>query len=76
MTAEGNSAPGRRNWLETVRLLDSTNSEPSKSSILTLFEPYTQRGTDIEQEIEPEWLDLAFANTKKIEEVGGSGERN
>jgi len=60
---------GRRNWQDTVRLLDAANSEPSGSSILALFEPYTQRGTAIMQEIPPEWLDLAFADTAKIEDV-------
>ncbi|WP_313609383.1 DEAD/DEAH box helicase, partial [Rhizobium sp.] len=60
---------GRRNWQDTVRLLDASNSEPSGSSILALFEPYTQRGTAIIQEIHPEWLDLAFADAEKIEEV-------
>ncbi|CAO1662039.1 DEAD/DEAH box helicase [Salinicola sp. NYA28a] len=60
---------GRSNWQDTLRLLDATNSEPSGSSILALFEPYTQRGTAIVQEIRPEWLDLAFADAEKIEEV-------
>lgn len=60
---------GRRNWQDTVRLLNATNSEPSGSSILALFEPYTQRGTAIVLEIQPEWLDLAFADAAKIEEV-------
>lgn len=60
---------GRRNWRDTVRLLDATNSEPSGSSILALFEPYTQRGTGVVQEIQAEWLNLAFADSTKIEEV-------
>lgn len=60
---------GRHNWEGAVRLLDAANSEPSGSSILALFEPYTQRGTAIVQEIRPEWLDLAFADEAKIEEV-------
>lgn len=60
---------GRRHWQDTVRLLDAANSEPSGSSILALFEPYTQRGTAIIQEIQPAWLDLAFADAAKIEEV-------
>ena len=34
-----------------------------------MFEPYTQRGTAIVLEIQPEWLDLAFADAAKIEEV-------
>lgn len=60
---------GLYNWRETVKLLDAANSEPSGSSILTLFEPYTQRGTAIVLEIQPEWLDLTFADAAKIEEV-------
>lgn len=61
---------GRHNWQNTVRLLDATNSEPSRSSILALLEPFTQRrGTATVQEIRPEWLDLAFADAEKIEEV-------
>lgn len=60
---------GQRNWQETVRLLDATNSEPSSSSILALFESYTQRGTAIVQEIQSEWLDLAFADAPRIERV-------
>lgn len=60
---------GRRNWRGAVRLLDAANSEPSGSSILALFEPYIQRGTAIVQEIRPEWLDLAFADAAKIEDV-------
>lgn len=60
---------GRRNWQEAVRLLDSRNSEPSGSSILALFDSYTQRGTAITLEIRPEWLDLAFADNERIEEV-------
>lgn len=60
---------GQRNWQETVRLLDATNSEPSSSSILALFESYTQRGTAIVQEIHSEWLDLAFADAPRIERV-------
>lgn len=60
---------GQRNWLDTVRLLDAANSEPSGSSILALFEPYIQRGTGVALEVQPEWLDLAFADAAKIEEV-------
>lgn len=60
---------GQRNWQDTVRLLNAANSEPSGSSILALFEPYTQRGTGIVLEIQPEWLELAFADAAKIEEV-------
>ncbi|MFJ6272546.1 DEAD/DEAH box helicase [Pseudarthrobacter oxydans] len=66
---------GWYNWQKTVRLLDSANMEPSGSSILSLFEPYNQRrtpnqpGTRVVQEMRPEWLNLAFADAPKIEEV-------
>lgn len=61
---------GRRRWADVVELLDPANSEPSRSSILSLFEPYRQRGTPpIVQEILPEWLDLAFADAARVEEV-------
>lgn len=61
---------GRRRWADVSKLLDPANSEPSRSSILALFDPYEQRGTPpIVQEIAPEWLDLAFADALRIEEV-------
>lgn len=61
---------GRRQWTDVTELLDPRNSEPSRSSILTLFYDYAQRGTPpIVQEILPEWLDLAFADRERIEAV-------
>lgn len=53
-----------------TELLNPANSEPSRSSILALFDPYEQRGTPpIVLEIQPEWLDLAFADAARIDEV-------
>lgn len=36
---------------------------------MALLAPFTQRGTAIVQELQPGWLDLAFANEERIEEV-------
>lgn len=60
---------GRWTWDRAVELLDATNSEPTQSAILALFDPYEQREPPIVQEIPPAWLDLAFANAAKIDEV-------
>ena len=60
---------GQWTWNRAVELLDARNSEPSRSSILALFDPYEQRQPPIVQEIPPEWLDLAFADAAKIDEV-------
>ena len=61
---------GRWRWEGVTELLDPANSEPSRSSILALFDAYEQRGTPpIVQEIPPEWLDLAFADAARIDEV-------
>lgn len=61
---------GIRRWADVTELLDSANAEPSRSSILALFDPYEQRGaTPIIQEIPPKWLDLAFADAALIDEV-------
>ena len=61
---------GLRRWADVTALLDAANSEPSRSSILALFDDYAQRGTPpIVQPILPEWLDLAFADRDRIEAV-------
>jgi hypothetical protein len=61
---------GRWRWEGVTELLDPANSEPSRSSILALFEPYQQRGSPpIIQEIQPEWLDLSFADAGRIDEI-------
>lgn len=64
------SFAGRYNWARARELLDPSNAEPSRSSILALFEPYQQRGTPpIVQEIPAEWLALAFADADRIDAV-------
>jgi hypothetical protein len=61
---------GRQRWADVTELLDPANSEPSRSSILALFDAYQQRGVPpIVQEIRSEWLDLAFADAARIDEV-------
>ncbi len=61
---------GQRRWADVTALLDAANSEPSRSSILAMFDDYAQRGTPpIIQAILPEWLDLAFADRDQIEAV-------
>ncbi len=60
---------GRRTWNSAIELLDARNSEPSRSSILSLFDPYQQRQPPIVQEIPPEWLDLVFADAPRINEI-------
>jgi len=61
---------GRWRWAGVAELLDPANSEPSRSYILALFDAYQQRGTPpVIQEIPPEWLDLAFADAARINEV-------
>ncbi|WP_440511190.1 DEAD/DEAH box helicase [Sphingopyxis terrae] len=60
---------GRWAWDRAVDLLDAKNAEPSRSSILAVFDAYQQRQPPIAQEILPEWLDLAFADAARINEV-------
>lgn len=60
---------GQWAWNRAIELLDVKNSEPSRSSILTLFDAYQQRQPAIVQEIPPEWLDLAFADAARIDEI-------
>lgn len=59
-------------WDEAKELLDSTKSEPTKSSILSLFADYEQRrkgAPPVVLPIQPQWLDLAFADQARIEAV-------
>jgi DEAD/DEAH box helicase/Helicase conserved C-terminal domain len=62
----------RWRWDEAKDLLDASKSEPSKSSILAIFDDYAQRqkgSPPIVQPILPQWLDLAFADRDRIETV-------
>lgn len=64
---------GRWTWERAVELLDARNAEPSRSSILALFEPYEQRQPPIVQEIPPDWLDLSFADEARIDAIVTAG---
>jgi DEAD/DEAH box helicase/Helicase conserved C-terminal domain len=62
----------RWRWVEAKDLLDASKSEPSKSSILAIFDDYEQRqrgAPPIIQPMLPQWLDLAFADRERIEAV-------
>jgi superfamily II DNA/RNA helicase len=62
----------RWRWDEAKDLLDASKSEPSRSSILALFDDYVQRQKDappVVQEMRSEWLDLAFADRDRIEAI-------
>lgn len=64
---------GQWTWNRAIELLDARNSEPSGSSILALFDAYQQRQPPIVLDIPPEWLDLAFADAARIDEVVAAG---
>jgi superfamily II DNA/RNA helicase len=60
----------RWRWDEAKDLLDASKSEPSRSSILALFDDYVQRqksAPPVTQEMRSDWLDLAFADRDRIE---------
>ncbi|WP_180275814.1 DEAD/DEAH box helicase [Sphingobium sp. IP1] len=60
---------GKWTWDKATELLDANNSEPSRSSILALFDPYEQRQPPIVQEISSVWLDLSFADATRIDAI-------
>jgi hypothetical protein len=60
---------GKWAWDKAAKLLDANNSEPSRSSILALFEPYEQRQPPVVQEISSAWLDLSFADAARLDAV-------
>ena len=62
----------RWRWDEAKELVDASKSEPTRSSILALFSDYEQRqkgAPPIVQPMLPQWLDLAFADGARIEQV-------
>ena len=62
----------RWRWEEAKNLLNVNNSEPSRSSLLAIFDDYEQRqqgAPPIVQPMLPQWLDIAFADRDRIEEV-------
>lgn len=59
-------------WDEAKELVDASKSEPTRSSILALFSDYEQRqkgAPPVVQPMLPQWLDLAFADGARIEQV-------
>jgi hypothetical protein len=64
------SRKGRWNWQQTKLLLDSSNAEPSASSILALFAPYEQTFPPIVIPVTADFLiSLAFATRDGLEAV-------
>ena len=62
----------RWRWEEAKELLDRSKSEPTRSSILAIFDDYVQRqpgAPPIVQPMLPQWLDLAFADRDRMETV-------
>lgn len=62
----------RWRWDEAKVLVDASKSEPTRSSILALFSDYEQRqkgAPPIVQPMLPQWLDLAFADGPRIDQV-------
>jgi len=57
---------GRWRWNATKYLLDPTRAEPSRSSILDLFDDYEQTPTH-KLTLEIGWLDLAFATDVDVD---------
>lgn len=57
-------------WQGAKHLLDARNSEPSRSALLKLFDSFEQRGTPpVVQPMLAQWLDLAFADRTRIDEI-------
>lgn len=57
---------GRWRWNSTKNLLDPTRAEPSRSSILNLFDDYEQTAR-LQLTFQVGWLDLAFATHSDID---------
>jgi hypothetical protein len=62
----------RWRWDAAQKLLDATNAEPSRSSIMEVFDDYQQTMPPVALSADPEWLDLVFADTNSIEAVVAS----
>ncbi len=60
---------GRWRWQDAKRLLNPANAEPCGSAILDLFSTYAEAGAAFVLEIQPQWLDLAFADAARIEAI-------
>jgi superfamily II DNA/RNA helicase len=59
----------RWRWKAVKDLLDPANAEPSQSAILEIFEPYFQDDPPFELALDAKWLDLAFADHAKLDEI-------
>ncbi|RWG90585.1 MAG: DEAD/DEAH box helicase [Mesorhizobium sp.] len=59
----------RYRWLAATKLLNAANSEPSRSSILDLFDSYRQIVPPIVLNFQPAWLNLAFADRNDLETI-------
>jgi hypothetical protein len=62
----------RWRWNEAKNLLDASKAEPSRSSILAIFDDYEQRQPGAPPIVQPmllQWLDLAFADRDQIEAI-------
>lgn len=56
-------------WESAKELLDPVNAEPSKSSILQIFDDYVQVRPKLTLTLKPAWLDLAFADNDYLEAI-------
>jgi hypothetical protein len=65
------NSDGRWRWNAAKNLLDSTRAEPSRSSILDLFDDYEQTARHT-LTFQVGWLDLAFATHTDIDEAVGT----
>lgn len=62
----------RWRWAEAKLLLNPANSEPAKSSILSLFSDYEQRQKDappLVLAMKSDWLNLAFADASRVDAI-------
>lgn len=59
----------RWRWRAAKELLDPANAEPSKSSILQIFDRYVQIAPEITLTLRPAWLDLAFTDNNGLEVI-------
>lgn len=59
----------RWRWTAAKELLDPLKAEPSRSSILNLFDDYVQQNPPIIIELQVGWLDLAFSDRAHIENI-------
>jgi len=59
----------RWRWDAAKKLLDSKNAEPSRSSILEVFDDYQQTVPPVVLGADPVWLDLVFADNHSIDAV-------